>query len=120
MQREIPILSDEKKEPVMAPVELVRACRHRLDAIVLCVQLSRLSNETICAELGIDEGHFSRMMHGRANFPDSKSDQLMALCRNFAPMQWEAMRFGFVLTKDAKETRKAELLAELEQLERAA
>lgn len=119
MQREMPFLN-KAKQPGMVADALLNSCKNRLDAIRLCVQLSSLSNEVIAENLGIDKGHFSRIMQGKAHFPDSKSIALMYLCGNFAPMQYEAMICGFQLYKDPKEQRKAELLAELQQLENAA
>jgi len=100
------------RRPQLAPMELVRACRHRLDAIRLCVQLSGLSNETVADSLAIDRGHFSRIMQGKANFPDAKSVLLMRRCENYAPMQYEAWAFGFALVANVKEQRLAELEAE--------
>lgn len=117
-QRQIPILGEVKK-PVMAPAELVAKCRHRLDAIRLCVQLSHLSNETLCARLGLDKGHFTRMMQGRAHFPDAKSVELMTVCGNYAPMQYEAMATGFQLFQDTTAAREAELERELDAIRRA-
>lgn len=119
MQREIPILG-QARTPVFAPAELVAICKNRLDAIRLCVQLSGYSNETLCELLGIDRGHWTRIMQGRAHFPDAKSIDLMTLCGNLAPMQYEAMAVGYTLSQDAKEARKAELMAELKKLEEAA
>lgn len=119
MQKEMPFLS-EVRQPVMVADALLSTCKHRLDAIRLCVQLSSLSNEVIAENLGIDKGHFSRIMQGKAHFPDSKSIDLMMLCGNYAPMQYEAMMLGFNLFRDPKEQRKAELRAELNALENAA
>ncbi len=115
MQREIPILSEVRK-PHMAPAELVSQCHNRMDAIRLCAHLSGMSNETLCGELGIDAGHWSRIMHGRAHFPDAKSIQLMNLCGNYAPLQYEAMACGFELYENPTAKREAELVAELEAL----
>lgn len=119
MQREMPFLS-QLKQPVMVQDALLTSCKHRLDAIRLCVQLSSLSNEVIAEQLGIDKGHFSRIMQGKAHFPDAKSVELMMLCGNYAPLQFEAMACGFNLFKDAKQQRRAELMAELQALENAA
>ena len=119
MQREMPFLGECKKSQLVAD-SLIHQCRNRLDAIRLCVQLSSLSHEYIAEQLGIDKGHFSRIMQGKAWFPDTKSIDLMTLCGNYAPMQYEAWATGFELFKDAKSQRKAELLAELEALESAA
>jgi hypothetical protein len=119
MQREMPFLA-QAKQPVMVADALLSTCKHRLDAIRLCVQLSSLSNEVIAESLVIDKGHFSRIMQGKAHFPDCKSVNLMYLCGNYAPMQYEAMECGFQLYKDPKEQRKAELLAELQALDEVA
>lgn len=115
MQREMPWLVECKK-PDMAPAELVARCKDRLEAIQLCVQLSRLSNERICEALGIDRGHWTRMMQGRAWFPDPLSVSLMRLCGNLAPLQYEAQALGYELYEDAKSKRKAELQEELARL----
>lgn len=114
-QQEMPFLG-AVKGPQMASADLVAKCHHRLDAIRLCVQLSGLSNEVICESLGIDKGHWSRIMQGRAHFPDAKSLDLMRLCGNYAPMQFEAMAMGFQLFRDPKAQRRAELEAELAAL----
>lgn len=114
-QREIRALGEARK-PQMVPHELIAVRRHRLEAIQLCVQLSGLSNERISSELGIDKGHFTRMMQGRAHFPDAKSTDLMQLCGNYAPLQFEAWACGFELQERAKDTRIAELEQELAKL----
>jgi hypothetical protein len=119
MQREMPFLGQCKKGQ-MVNEELIRQCRHRLDAIRLCIQLSGLSNEYIGECLGIDKGHFTRIMQGKAWFPDTKSIDLMTLCGNYAPLQYEAWATGFELFKDAKAQRLQELKAEIAALEAAA
>lgn len=84
-------------QPVLADWNAVKACANRMDAIRLCVQLSRYSHEAICGILGIDKGHWTRIMQGRAHFPDAKSIRLMELCGNYAPLQFEAWACGFEL-----------------------
>lgn len=76
---------------------LVQRCKDPLEAIILCVQLSEFSQEVVAEKLGIDKGNFSRMMHGRANFPDRKRIQLMQVCRNYAPLQFDAWSCDFQL-----------------------
>jgi hypothetical protein len=114
-QREMPWLS-ASQAPAMVPMELIVRCRNRMDAIRLCVQLSNLALDTIWRQLGIDPGHGTRIMQGRANFPDAKSIELMYLCGNFAPMQFEAWKTGFELHKSDRERRIAELEKELTAL----
>lgn len=100
----------------MVSMELIKACRNRLDAIILCIQLSRLSQGEVAKRLGLDKGHLTRILQGLAYFPDQKSTELMQVCRNYAPMQYEAMAMGFQLYEDPQQKREAELEAELAAL----
>jgi len=92
-QREIPILS-VTKPPQEVPWELIAKCNDEQDALLLCVHYSRLSNEYIARQLGIDKSHWTRIMQGRGNLPARKRTPLMSICGNIAPIQFEAMRFG--------------------------
>ena len=94
MQREIPLLNQAHK-PELAPMELVKLCRNKMDSILLCIQLSRLSHEAICEYLEIDKGNFSRMLQGHVNLPQNKENLLMELCGNYAPLQWVAWMNNF-------------------------
>ncbi len=62
----------------------------------------------------------SLSMQDRAHFPDAKSCDLMRLCGNIAPMQYEAHAMGYELTQDEKAERVRQLKAELAALEAAA
>lgn len=75
----------------------VEACKDPLQAIILCVQLSGHTYEFVAEALAIDKGNFSRMMQGRANFPDRKRIRLMEVCRNYAPLQYDAWACNFSL-----------------------
>ena len=88
----------------MVPDAMLDLCATRLDAVLLCVQLSRLAHDTIRAHFGIDKGHFSRMLSGRANFDERKVAALMELCGNLAPLQWEAKRMGYALVRPEQMT----------------
>lgn len=117
VNREMPFLGEVRK-PSMAPVELVRACKTRLDAIILCIQLSRLPQRLVAKRLGLDAGHLTRILQGLAYFPDQKSVELMQVCGNYAPMQYEALATGFQLYQDPRQKRKEELQAELIAIEK--
>src|SRR5690349_942129 len=81
IQGEMPVMA-EMKRPKMVAIELIRACKSRLDAIILCIQLSRLSQGEVAKRLGLDKGHLTRILQGLAYFPDQKSVELMEVCRN--------------------------------------
>jgi len=114
MTKEMPFFC-VTREPEMVPQALIEKCRNRLDAIRLCIQLSGYTNETICDALGIDKGHFSRMMKGRANFPDKKSVELIHLCGNRAPTQYEAWATGCELVAN-RDKQIADLEKQLKEL----
>lgn len=90
-----------------APPELVARKQTFLSAIVLCVQLSGLDDKEIYLSLGIDAGHWSRIMKGDAHFPVDKIDTLMTMCGNEVPLQWMAQKRGYrlVMLKSAAESR---------------
>ncbi|MDE1139937.1 MAG: hypothetical protein PW999_09840 [Paraburkholderia tropica] len=115
MQKEMPFLA-ETRGLQNAPEELVQKCRHGLDAIRLCIQLSGNTHEYLCAELGIDKGHFSRIMQGKAWFPDTKRIELMNLCGNRAPAQYDAIMTGCDLVEKSKEAQILALKAQLAAL----
>lgn len=118
-QREIPILSEARK-CVDVPIELVKACKDELAALNLCMNLSNLSDEAIRDKLHIDKGHFSRMRKGRGNFPANKRLELMVLCGNRAPVQFEALHLNCDLVEKTKDALIRELEQQLAEARRAA
>lgn len=115
-QKEMPILGPTKSMQ-MLPDQWIHNCRDRHQAIQLCVQASGLTNMQIASELGIDRGQFTRIMSGTAHFPDKKDDDLMRVCRNYAPMQYSAWRHGFELQERSKDVRIRELQAQIDALQ---
>jgi hypothetical protein len=82
----------EMPEPVLVDMALIKMCRDELDAVNLCIDMSRMSDEALCLKLGVDKGHWSRIRKGRAHFPTSKRLELMVLAGNWAPIQYELFR----------------------------
>ena len=112
-------MPQEARKAVPVDDVLVRQCQSLLDAIHLCIHLSKLPNYAIAEKLGIDRGHWTRMMQGQAHFPTNKMHQLMHLCGNLAPLQWLSQSVGVPLGLDAKQQRRAQLMRELELLDAA-
>jgi predicted XRE-type DNA-binding protein len=92
-------------------------CNDLLDAIHVCIHLSRMKHYDIAEQLGIDRGHWTRMMQGQAHFPTRKLGQLMKVCGNYAPMQFLARESGFQLFEDPVAMEKAKLKKRLAELE---
>ncbi len=118
-QREMPLMA-EMRRPEDVPAELVSHCKDELAALNLCMNLSNLSDEAIREALGIDKGHFSRLRKGRGNFPSNKRLDLMALCGNRAPAQYEAYRLNCDLVDKSKDAQIRELEQQLFALKKAA
>lgn len=101
-QRQIPILSAMPAPNTVDP-DVVDRCENALDAVRLCIHLSNFSHERIADSLGIDKGHWSRRMQGRAHFPTNKLVDLQRLCGNTAPTQYLAAQFGWQLAERRKQ-----------------
>lgn len=87
----------EARKPEAIDDELIARCESMLGAIHLCIHLSRFSNDRLANELGIDPGHWTRMMQGRAHFPPNKLVPLMELAGNLAPLQYLSAQCGYRL-----------------------
>ena len=88
------------------------------EAIRVCVRMSGLTEKTVASRLNIDPGHFSRIMSGKAHFPDNKYLDLYAVCGNYLPLQWEALKAGFQLREvDTKQAQIDALKDQIKALE---
>lgn len=115
-QREMPLLG-VLKPPYELDWALIAKCNDEQDALLLCVHMSRLANEEIARQLGIDKSHWTRIMQGRGNLPARKRTQLMSICGNIAPIQYEAMRFGRQLKEADIEREEKELMDRLARVQ---
>lgn len=96
-----------KAEPVDVPLDLVLRQTTLAGAISLCVQVSGQEEKEIYLALGIDAGHWSRIMKNDAHFPVNKLNDLMDMCGNEAPLIWlaNARGYGLVVLKSEAERR---------------
>lgn len=70
-------------------LRLVTAQPSMLAAIKLCISAAGFdAGKEVYSELGIDAGHWARILRGEAHFPVNKLHALMDLCGNEAPLQW--------------------------------
>ena len=116
VQREIRLLG-EVRRPDYVELKLLAQCENFLHAIHLCIHLSKLPHYAIAEKLGVDRGHWTRMMQGQAHFPTNKIPSLMQLCGNYAPLQWLAKASGQEIAVDQRELRRQQLRRELAELE---
>lgn len=84
------------REPQNVDPSLVIAQPTLLGAIKLCVSLAGFdSDKQVYAQLGIDAGHYSRILRGEAHFPVDRLSDLMDLCGNEAPLIWLTNMRGY-------------------------
>ncbi|MBC2768578.1 transcriptional regulator [Pusillimonas minor] len=104
-----------KAEKVDVPMQLIERQSTMAGAIALCVQVSGLEDKEVYLSLGIDAGHWSRIMKGDAHFPVNKLCDLMDLCGNEAPLKWLASHrgYGLVMLKTEAQRRIEELESQL-------
>lgn len=105
----------QKRDPVSISVDVIARQRNFLSALTLCVQSSGLEDKEIYMQLGIDAGHWSRIMKGDAHFPVNRLNDLCEICGNEAPLIWWAHSrgYGLVMLKTEAERRIEELEGQL-------
>ena len=69
------------------------------DAIRLSIQVSGFEEKQVYITLGIDAGHWTRMMTGKAHFPQDKLNAMMDFTGNEIPLIWLANSRGYNLQK---------------------
>lgn len=93
--RQLPLV--EKGDPIAVDPALVRRQRSMLAAIALAIQAAGLQEKEVSASLGIDPGHWTRILAGAAHFPLDRLGPLMDLCGNESPLRWLAHSRGYEL-----------------------
>jgi hypothetical protein len=114
-----PLLGQVLRKPEIVDWVLIAKCEDEVQALQLCVQLSRYQYDTVAFKLGIDKGHFTRIMQGHGNLPTRKRTQLMSICGNLAPVQFDCLRFGLKVTEDDLDEQEAEAMARLTKIQAA-
>ena len=68
-------------------------------ALRLCIDASGITPEQVAEKMGIKYSYFSRMLRDTdsRNFPPNRIDELMTICGNVIPLEWQAVRKGFYL-----------------------
>jgi hypothetical protein len=103
-QQELPLA--RRADAVSVPLSLILKQPNLSGAIALCVQVSGLEEKEVYLTLGVDAGHWTRIMKGDAHFPTNKLNDLCDLCGNEAPLQWWANSRGYALVQIETETQR--------------
>lgn len=102
--RQIPMVTPG--DPIDVDSALVHRQPSMLAAIQLCLQAAGIADKEACLSLGMDAGHWSRILRGDAHFPLHLLGPLMDLCGNEAPLEWLAYHRGYELRPLETETQR--------------
>lgn len=102
-QVELLLRSPDRLKP--APEDVLRQPSMSA-AIRLAVSTSGLIHKQIYSPLEIDSGHFSKMMDGKAYFPQDKYSEFFDICQSEAPLYWLANARGYELVRKQTEVEK--------------
>lgn len=107
------------EKPQLVDWHVIEKCQDEIHALQVCVQLSGFHYDTVAFKLGISKSHFTRIMQGHGNLPEKKRTELMSICRNLAPLQFQTLRFGLKLKEDEDlEAQEQQALAVLARVQR--
>lgn len=93
--RQIPMVTPG--DPIDVDPALVHRQPSLIAAIQLCLQAAGIADKEACLSLGIDPGHWSRILRGDAHFPLHLLGPLMDMAGNEAPLEWLAHSRGYRL-----------------------
>ena len=90
-------------------------------AVRYAVQLSGHDDYEVADKLGVSHGYMSKILKGTAGLYGKRLVKFMRETNSLAPLQWLAHQMGCeIVVRDAIAAERAELLARLKELERAA
>lgn len=119
-QVEFPFLGPVKREPRLHDPAEIAMCRTKVQACRLALLLSRKSQDEVAARIPVTKGQMSRLLSGTRRWTDDVQYRFELITGSLAPSQWDARRRGLDLYGDDKARKRASLLAELDELEKAA
>ncbi len=114
-----PVIDGQETIPMKRPmqpidIDTLSMQKTLMKALSYCITVSGIEDDKqIRMELGIDAGHWTRIMKGEAHFPLNKLNHLMDYCGNEAPLYWLAENRGYELTpKESELERENRILRE--------
>lgn len=127
MQREMALMGLVNSERANLPWEHIACCDTAQAAMRMCIRRAKVyrTRENLADALNVNKSHFNTMLSSDSgkrvrNMPLDLIEDLQDLCGNNAINQWQQLyRTRALNCQKSKESRKAELLRELEQLEKA-
>ena len=114
------LLRDRQRE---VSLDIILACKTFNAALKLCKEISGLTDDQICLQMGYTPAHFSLIWNTSGNkrhFPENDLIRFMDLCQNKVPLIWLAYRCGYTLEPlmDEKDRQIGELQAQLAERDR--
>lgn len=119
-QAEFPIVGSATRPKFQHPASEIRICKNKAQACRVSLMHSGLTQETVAGRLHKTAGYISMLLSGKRDWPDKLLKKFMHVTGSLAPLQWDAMQEGVELYVDTVAQRKAQLIAELNEIDRVA
>jgi hypothetical protein len=107
--------------PSSITADFIRTLQDKRAALKACAMFSGKPLKVIAYELGIDQGHLSKMLNSHddpRHFPHEKENLLMDVCGNEIPLLWALLARGYQPPAEVEQLHRvnAQLQAENGQL----
>lgn len=120
MQKEFPLIGSVTRPTYVHPASEMALCNSMTQAAYLAIRHARLTQDEAADRLCVTAGYLSMLLTGKRHWSEDKLRRLMTITGSMAPLQWLCISVGALLFVDPVETRKAQLRAELHELEQKA
>ena len=118
MQREMPIMGIASPPLRQHEASDVTACQSIGGAIERAMVSARMTHEGLSERMGISRGYLSLIISGKRVANVTHVLKAVRVTGSLAPIQWQCVQVGGELYCDPTEQRRAELKAELAELEK--
>jgi hypothetical protein len=120
MQRDFPMVGCLTRPMRVHTAAEMALCQSKVDAALLSLRTTDLSQETIAERMPMDAGHLSRLVNGRRPWNERWQARFERLTGSFALTQWDCKARGGEFYADPRAVERAQLHARLAELNQEA
>lgn len=119
-QQEMRYMGLTAPTPKAHPLTEIGVCKTMAQAIYRAMLHAGMTQETLADRVGVSASYMSLILSGKRKTPEDVIRRVVNVTGSLAPIQWMCAQFGGEFYADPVDVRKAQLLQELQALEKAA